>query len=251
MYLLFASVPHNYQTGKCINYFPVVNADNIEQKLHRERKERKMKRKIWIAGIAIGLVITGALMHFYGEAVKGQTRQRAIAEQIIRLHVIANSDSEEDQAVKLKVKEIIITYLRGEMMDAHSVEEARQTIREHLPQVEEIAREKLLKEGYTYEVNASLEDCYFPVKEYGDMTFPAGQYEALRVKLGKSSGRNWWCVMYPTLCFVDSTYQVVPESSKEKLKESLTEEEYDSLLDGGENISYGCKIWDWLCGLGR
>ena len=210
-----------------------------------------MKRKIWIAGIAIGLVITGALMHFYGEAVKGQTRQRAIAEQIIRLHVIANSDSEEDQAVKLKVKEIIITYLRGEMMDAHSVEEARQTIREHLPQVEEIAREKLLKEGYTYEVNASLEDCYFPVKEYGDMTFPAGQYEAWRVKLGKSSGRNWWCVMYPTLCFVDSTYQVVPESSKEKLKESLTEEEYDSLLDGGENISYGCKIWDWLCGLGR
>ena len=210
-----------------------------------------MKRKIWIAGIAIGLVITGTLMHFYGEAVKGQTRQRAIAEQIIRLHVIANSDSEEDQAVKLKVKEIIITYLRGEMMDAHSVEEARQTIREHLPQVEEIAREKLLKEGYTYEVNASLEDCYFPVKEYGDMTFPAGQYEALRVKLGKSSGRNWWCVMYPTLCFVDSTYQVVPESSKEKLKESLTEEEYDSLLDGGENISYGCKIWDWLCGLGR
>ena len=210
-----------------------------------------MKRKIWIAGIAIGLVITGTLMHFYGEAVKGQTRQRAIAEQIIRLHVIANSDSEEDQAVKLKVKEIIITYLRGEMMDAHSVEEARQTIREHLPEVEEIAREKLLKEGYTYEVNASLEDCYFPVKEYGDMTFPAGQYEALRVKLGKSSGRNWWCVMYPTLCFVDSTYQVVPESSKEKLKESLTEEEYDSLLDGGENISYGCKIWDWLCGLGK
>ena len=210
-----------------------------------------MKRKIWIAGIAIGLVITGTLMHFYGEAVKGQTRQRAIAEQIIRLHVIANSDSEEDQAVKLKVKETIITYLRGEMMDAHSVEEARQTIREHLPEVEEIAREKLLKEGYTYEVNASLEDCYFPVKEYGDMTFPAGQYEALRVKLGKSSGRNWWCVMYPTLCFVDSTYQVVPESSKEKLKESLTEEEYDSLLDGGENISYGCKIWDWLCGLGK
>lgn len=209
-----------------------------------------MKRKIWIAGIALGLVITGTLMHFYGEAVKGQARQRAIAEQIIRLHVIANSDSEEDQAVKLKVKETIITYLRGEMMDAHTVEEARQTIRAHLPEVEEIAREKLLEEGYTYEVSASLEDCYFPVKEYGDMTFPAGEYEALRVKLGKSSGRNWWCVMYPTLCFVDSTYQVVPESSKEKLKESLTEEEYDSLLDGGENISYGCKIWDWLCGLG-
>ena len=193
-----------------------------------------MKRKIWIAGIAIGLVITGTLMHFYGEAVKGQTRQRAIAEQIIRLHVIANSDSEEDQAVKLKVKETIITYLRGEMMDAHSVEEARQTIREHLPEVEEIAREKLLKEGYTYEVNASLEDCYFPVKEYGDMTFPAGQYEALRVKLGKSSGRNWWCVMYPNMCFQGSMYEVIDEEAEESLREVLTEEEYHSIIEDGD-----------------
>jgi stage II sporulation protein R len=205
-----------------------------------------MKRKLMIAGIVTGLVITGILMHLYGLAVDGTQEQRAIAEQIIRLHVIANSDSEEDQEVKMKVKETILTYLRGEMQDAVSVEEARQAIREHLPEIEEIAEEKLQKEGYSYDVSASLEDCYFPVKEYGDMTFPAGEYEALRVKLGESRGRNWWCVLYPTLCFVDSTYQVVPDESKEKLKESLTAEEYNSLLDGGENVSYGSRIFEWI-----
>ena len=78
------------------------------------------------------------------------------------------------------------------------------------------------------------------------MTFPAGDYEALRVKIGESKGRNWWCVMYPTLCFVDSTYQIVPEESKEKLKESLTEDEYEMLLAGGENVTYSSKIWEWL-----
>lgn len=207
-----------------------------------------MKKKLLITGIALGLLITGTLMHLYGKALEGQARQRAIAEQIIRLHVIANSDSEEDQEVKLKVKESIITYLRGEMQDAVTVEEARQAIRDHISEVEEIAREKLSAEGYPYGASASLEKCYFPVKEYGDMTFPAGEYEALRVKLGENQGSNWWCVMYPTLCFVDSIYQVVPDDSKEKLKESLSEEEYNSLLDGDENISYGWRIWDFLCG---
>lgn len=194
---------------------------------------------------AIVLVITGVLMHFYRETTEGQARQQAIAEEIIRLHVVANSDSEEDQALKMKVKETIVTYLRGEMKDAASVDSARQAIRENLPEVEKIAKEKMNMEGYDYGAEATLETCYFPVKEYGDMTFPAGNYEALQVRIGRSEGKNWWCVMYPTLCFVDSVYQVVPEDSKEKLRESLTEEEYDSLLDG-EDVEYSSKIWEWL-----
>ncbi len=93
---------------------------------------------------------------------------------------------------------------------------------------------------------AIIGESYFPVKEYGDLTFPAGDYEALRVRLGSSEGRNWWCVMYPALCFVDSTYQVVPETSKEQLKQNLTEEEYNSLLDGGDGVSYSFKIVEWI-----
>lgn len=192
------------------------------------------------------LVVTGILMYLYGEATRGQKQQRAIAEQIIRLHVIANSDTDEDQELKMKVKETIVTYLRGEMQDATSVDEARQAIREHLPEIEEIAAEKMRAEGYEYSAEATLGESYFPVKEYGDLTFPAGNYEALRVKLGDSAGHNWWCVMYPSLCFVDSTYQVVPDTSKERLKESLTSEEYNSLLDGGEEVSYSWKVGEWL-----
>lgn len=211
--------------------------------------KRNGRRIKLMTGVTAMITITGVLMHLYGEATEGQKRQRAIADQIIRLHVVANSDSDEDQEVKKEVKETIVTYLRGEMADASTIEQARGAIREHIPEVEEIAEEKLRSEGFSYSVSASLESCYFPIKQYGDMTFPAGEYEALRIKLGESSGHNWWCVMYPSLCMVDAVCQNMPDESKNKLKESLTQEEYESLLDGGEDISYGCRIWEWICGL--
>lgn len=205
-----------------------------------------MTRKGKIAAIAVLFLFTGVLMVFYRRGVAEQRRQQDIAEEILRLHVVANSDSEEDQALKMEVKESIVTYLRGIMGDAKSVEEARLEIQKRLPAIEDLAREKMKMEGYDYEADAVLGKCYFPVKEYGDMTFPAGEYEALKVNLGKSAGKNWWCVMYPTLCFVDSTYQIVPETSKEKLKENLTEEEYNSLLDGGDNVQYSSRIIEWI-----
>ena len=205
-----------------------------------------MTRKGIIAAIAVLFVFTGVLMVFYRRGVAEQRRQRDIAEEILRLHVVANSGSKEDQALKLEVKESIVTYLRGVMSDAKSVEEARLEIQKRLPEIEDLAREKMKTEGYDYEADAVLGKCYFPVKEYGDLTFPAGEYEALKVNLGKSAGKNWWCVMYPTLCFVDSTYQIVPETSKEKLKENLTEEEYNSLLDGGDNVQYSFQFIEWI-----
>ena len=197
-----------------------------------------MTRKEKIIAITALFLVTGVLMVCYRRGVAEQRIQKDIAKEVLRLHVVANSDSEEDQALKLQVKETIVTYLRGVMGDAVSVEEARAEIQKRLPEIEELAREKMQKEGYDYDAEAQLGQCYFPVKEYGDMTFPAGDYEALKVNLGESAGKNWWCVMYPTLCFVDSTYQVVPDSSKEKLKESLTEEEYNSLLDGDASVKY-------------
>ena len=207
---------------------------------------QERKHILLLSAVVFGLAVTGVLMNLYGEATKGQAHQRAIAEEIIRLHVIANSDSDEDQQLKLKVKETIVTYLRGEMKDAATVGEARQAIRDNLPEIEQIAREKMQEEGYDYDAEASLGESYFPVKEYGDMTFPAGNYEALRVKLGESRGRNWWCVMYPTLCFVDAAYETVPDSSKEKLKASLTEEDYDALLGKEGEVAYSFRIWEWL-----
>lgn len=205
-----------------------------------------MKKNIKKVGFVCAVLFVCGLMYFYGRATDEQRLQREIAREVIRLHVVANSDSEEDQALKLQVKEEILELLRAQMSEDKTVGMAQQTLRDNLDEIEKTACSCLQDKGYDYEVNAELGTCYFPVKEYGDLTFPAGEYKALKVNIGKSEGKNWWCVMYPTLCFVDSTYQNVPDESKEKLKENLTEEEYDSLLTGGDEVEYGFKIFDFF-----
>ncbi len=207
-----------------------------------------MRRKWEWFGLGLAALAVCVLMHFYGEATEGRAMQRDIAKEVIRLHVVANSDSEEDQQLKLEVKEHIVQMLRAEMVTDTSVGMAEETISENLTKIEKLAKCYIREKGFDYEVQASLGNCYFPVKQYGDMTFPAGDYRALKVNIGKAEGKNWWCVMYPTLCFVDSTYQVVPEDSKERLKENLTEEEYESLLGGGDDVEYGCKLVDIIRG---
>ena len=196
--------------------------------------------------LAAAIVFVCGLMYLYGRATDGKQMQKDIARQVIRLHVVANSDSEEDQKLKLEVKEQIVGLLREELKEDSSVAMAQQTLRSHLDEVEETARSYIQEKGYDYEVNAQLGTCYFPVKQYGDMTFPAGEYTALKVNIGEHEGKNWWCVMYPTLCFVDSTYQIVPEESKERLKENLTEEEYESLLTGEEDAEFGFWLFDFF-----
>lgn len=172
--------------------------------------------------------------------------QQHIASQIIRLHVIANSDETADQTLKKEVKDQVVTYLRSKMNQAASIQAARQVICQEMDALKEIAEKKIRQEGYDYPVTVSLGTTYFPVKEYGDMAFPAGDYEALRVQIGKSKGRNWWCVMYPALCLVDGVYQTVPENSKDKLKQVLSTSEYQSLVDGGEDVQFRLRFLDWL-----
>ena len=172
--------------------------------------------------------------------------QQHIASQIISLHVIANSDETADQTLKKEVKDQVVTYLRSKMNQAASIQAARQVICQEMDALKEIAEKKIRQEGYDYPVTVSLGTTYFPVKEYGDMAFPAGDYEALRVQIGKSKGRNWWCVMYPSLCLVDGVYQTVPENSKDKLKQVLSTSEYQSLVDGGEDVQFRLRFLDWL-----
>ncbi len=213
--------------------------------MKRQKGKEIIKRIAFVAAVFSVCV----LMHFYGKEMDKQEMQKDIADQVIRLHVVANSDSQDDQELKLEVKEEIVELLRAELKEDTSVVMAQQTLRDHLGEIEEMAGRYIKERGYDYEVNAELGTCYFPVKEYGDMIFPAGEYKALKVNIGKSQGKNWWCVMYPTLCLVDSTYQVVPDDSKEKLRENLTEEEYESLLTGGEDVGYGLWIVDFLSDL--
>ncbi|CDC31823.1 stage II sporulation protein R [Clostridium sp. CAG:508] len=166
-----------------------------------------------------------------------------IADSIFRLHVIANSDSKEDQELKLKVRDELLSYMNIISKDSKSKQEAMQIANEHKEEFTQIA-EKLIKEnGYNYTVNVQIGKADFPTKYYGDITLPAGTYDALKVQIGEAKGQNWWCVMFPPLCFVDVSTGIVPDNSKQELKQSLDNEEYDLISKTDNNeISFKFKI---------
>lgn len=155
--------------------------------------------------------------------------QNHLAENILRLHVVADSDAPRDQALKLKVRDRVISYLRETIRNATSPAQAEELITPQIPALTAIARETLTQNGNQSPVRISIENREFPVKTYGDLTFPAGTYRSLCIDIGTAQGQNWWCVLFPSLCFVDETTATVPQKSKERLKEGLTAEEYQAL----------------------
>lgn len=181
-----------------------------------------MKKTCAMVGVLIGILITGLIVNAKRSEMQGE-----LAEQVFRFHVLANSDSEEDQALKMKVKEAIIAYMKQELPQSDSVETTKKWARENLGQIEQVAAEIIAEEGYEYSVKAEVTTCDFPDKTYGDITFPAGEYEALRIEIGQAKGQNWWCVLYPNLCFIDAVHAVVPEKGKNELKEVLEEDTYE------------------------
>ena len=156
--------------------------------------------------------------------------QQGIAGEVFRLHVIANSDTEKDQELKLKVKTRIVEYLKEILGEDAGLEETKEAVLTHLTEIEQEAENLIEEQGFDYPVEVVVEKTYFPEKTYGDCTFPAGEYEALKVKIGSAKGQNWWCVLYPSLCFLDDTYGIVTEEKKEDLKEVLTAEEFQEIL---------------------
>jgi len=123
--------------------------------------------------------------------------------KVIRLHVVANSDATVDQELKNKVRDAVITQMATAFKASTDLAQARQLIRKNLPAIEERARQELAKYGKDYTVKAQLGVFEFPTKTYGNMTLAAGYYEALRITIGEGAGTNWWCVLYPPLCFID------------------------------------------------
>ena len=159
--------------------------------------------------------------------------QEDIAKRVLRFHVLANSDSEEDQALKLKVRDAVGSYMAPKMKEASDVEDCERIVEENMQKITAAAEEVIREEGYDYTVTAQLGDAKFPVKTYGAYTFPAGTYEALNLVIGAGEGHNWWCVMYPNMCFSGSVYEVVEEDAKESLEEVLSPEEYKEVLSSG------------------
>ena len=166
-----------------------------------------------------------------------------IADSVFRLHVIANSDSKEDQELKLKVRDELLSYMNIISKDSTSKQEAMQIANEHKEEFIQIAEKVIKENGYNYTVNVQVGKADFPTKYYGDITLPAGTYDALKVQIGEAKGQNWWCVMFPPLCFVDVSTGIVPDNSKQELKQSLDDEEYDLISKTDNNeISFKFKI---------
>lgn len=189
------------------------------------------------------LLFIAIIFVFIGTYLTKQTDtykiQKEIADEIIRFHVRANSDSEEDQQLKIRVKNRIVQFLEKELQNAASLDEARNILYDVKDEIAGIALEVIREEGYEYNVNVYFEQSYFPMKVYGDMSFPPGEYEAFRVDIGDAYGKNWWCVLYPPLCFVDSTYSVVPDDTKSQFQDVLSDEAYRAItMDDLEENTY-------------
>ena len=154
-----------------------------------------------------------------------------ISNSVFRLHVIANSDSVEDQNLKYKVRDAILEYMNEISTNCTSKQEVVNLANQNQNEFENIAKKVMQENGYDYEVNIKIGNFEFPTKTYGDISLPAGYYDALRIEIGEAKGQNWWCVMFPPLCFVDVTSGVVPEESKEIMQDNLGEEEYSIISD--------------------
>ena len=160
---------------------------------------------------------------------------------VFRLHVIANSNSQNDQNLKYIVRDNLIQYMNNICSNCTSKDEAVTAVSSHLSDFTDIANTTIKENGFNYNANVELGNFEFPTKNYADISFPSGYYDALKVKLGNAEGQNWWCVLYPALCFVDVTSGVVPENSKQELQENLSAEEY-KLISNNDNISMNFKF---------
>lgn len=185
----------------------------------------RLKKRFIIGILLIILVTTG----FYGFTWDVYKNQRTYKEEMIRFHVLANSDAPEDQALKLKVRNRVIKEMNPKFEKSKSLDETRKIIKKNIKNIKEIASDEIKKNGGNYPVKITLGDFNFPTKNYGAITLPAGNYEALRIVIGKGEGANWWCVLFPPLCFIDMNHGLTSEKTKSELSNVLTEEEYNMI----------------------
>ncbi len=170
-----------------------------------------------------------------------------ISDSVFRLHVIANSNSPEDQNLKYIVRDNLLKYMNEICKNCSSKEEAIKLVKENEANFKEIAIRTVNENGYSYNVNINIGNFEFPTKTYGDISLPAGYYDALRVEIGEAKGQNWWCVMFPPLCFVDISSGVVPEESKEQLKNNLSDEEYSLIsCNSSSDIHFKFKLLEFF-----
>lgn len=183
------------------------------------------RKKMYIVLVIVFGLITSFISMYISDVYKNR---ESFKENLIRFHVIANSDASFDQALKLKVRDKILKEM-GKRFETDDILMAKEIIKENTDYIEKIAIEEINRNGFNYSVKVALEEHEFPTKNYGSITLPAGDYEALRVVIGNGEGKNWWCVLFPPLCFIDVKQGLTDEKTKGKLQEVLSEDEYNMI----------------------
>ncbi|MGL5329743.1 MAG: stage II sporulation protein R [Peptostreptococcaceae bacterium] len=205
-------------------------------------KENILKTRLIILIISFIGVISIIGISIGNEIDKIYAISEDYKEKLIRFHVIANSDTDEDQELKLKVRDELINYLQPRLKNSKSIEESEKIIISEYDNLHEISKKTILENGYDYDVKVGIEYSNFPTKQYSNVVLPAGEYKALKVIIGDGYGKNWWCVMFPPLCFVDEENGVIDKSTDEKLQSVLEEEEYELITTENKEESNVVKF---------
>jgi len=207
----------------------------------------KRERKILGVSILCGVFIT-TLVGLYTMHYSNQTLE-AVSSQVVRFHVIPNSDSDADMALKTLVKEAVLDEYRDTLQDANSIYEVREFLNANLREIESFAQNVVYAQGTNHHVHVSLAESRFPTKEYAQIALPSGKYEALQINIGDGAGSNWWCVMFPPLCFVDVTRGEISDADKESLRELLSESEFalihNEMRERDPLVQVRFKIVEW------
>ena len=175
------------------------------------------------------LILMAGCYSFAANYAKQQTVE-AISAKVLRFHVIAKSDSADDQRRKLLVRDAVGEWMSLKLSDAKDKAECEEIIEQNKDQIRTIAQQVLAEDGEAEPVQVRLADVEFPDKVYGDYEFPAGTYRALQIIIGEGEGHNWWCVLYPNLCFSAEGYDVTGDGAKEELSQVLSPSEYKTIL---------------------
>lgn len=207
---------------------------------------RRLRWEIWRwlrrdAKLIAWSLAVGVMVSLFAGAAYSENTQKGISSGVMRFHVRANSNSQEDQFLKLAVKTKILDEFEDELYGADGLDDSKEIIFTNIPNIKQCAENEIKALGYDYPVKVSVVSDYFPTKHYGGVSLPAGEYDALRVDIGDAEGDNWWCVMYPPLCYVEAGDKLT-DDTKEKFKNTLGEREYELVTLGDGNETPDIKI---------
>lgn len=200
--------------------------------------KKQLNKKI---KFTLALIILLTLYVFISSYSYANKISNSLSNSVFRLHIIANSDSLEDQNLKFLIRDKIVEYMNNLCKNSCSKEETIALVSDHINDFQNIANVVIKENGFDYNAKAEIGNFDFPTKKYQDISFPAGEYDALRINIGNSNGQNWWCVLYPSLCFIDKNSPSVPEESKELLQNTLSDEEY-KIISNKESMPINLKF---------